>query len=265
MRRVLQLVSDPAHAPIPQLRILDLGAFEGLFAVELARHGASVVAIEGREASLEKMRLAKDALGLDRLELRLEDLRKLNRRRHGEFDVVLCLGVLYHLDTPDVFTLLERVHDVCRDVAIIETQTAMPPIERCEHQDHWGTGTKDCRTGPDTAPYSRDALWASIGNAYSFQLSRTSLCNALGDAGFSSVLECHLPPVVEQSARRPTFVAFARERQRILSGPGAERAAVATVARAATLALRGDRPLATSGVDKRTAAWQVTWPVVATP
>jgi hypothetical protein len=63
LRRVLQLVTDLAQAPIAQLRILDLGAFEGLFAVELARWGATVTAVEGREASLEKMRLAKDAWG----------------------------------------------------------------------------------------------------------------------------------------------------------------------------------------------------------
>jgi 2-polyprenyl-3-methyl-5-hydroxy-6-metoxy-1,4-benzoquinol methylase len=122
VRQVLQLVADLAHGPIERLRILDLGALEGLFAVELARQGASVVAVEGREANLEKMRLAKEALGLEHLELRQEDVRALDRARHGEFDVVLCLGLLYHLDASDIFSLLERMHEVCRDLVIIETR-----------------------------------------------------------------------------------------------------------------------------------------------
>lgn len=92
VRRVVQLVADLAHGPIERLRVLDLGAFEGLFAVELARQGATVVAIEGREASLEKMRLAKEALELENLELRLEDVRGLDPQRHGAFDVVSLPG-----------------------------------------------------------------------------------------------------------------------------------------------------------------------------
>jgi 2-polyprenyl-3-methyl-5-hydroxy-6-metoxy-1,4-benzoquinol methylase len=63
VRRVLQLVADLAHGPIERLRILDLGAFEGLFSVELARQGASLVAVEGREASFEKMRWQRRRLG----------------------------------------------------------------------------------------------------------------------------------------------------------------------------------------------------------
>ena len=219
VRRVLQLVSDCARTPIAELRILDLGAFEGLFAVELARHGASVVAIEGREASLEKMRLAKDALDLDRLELRLEDVRDLDLQRTGSFDVVLCLGLLYHLDTPDVFVLLERIRDVCRGFAIIETRIAVSPAERREYRGRSYWGLRAAEPKADTPLYSRDALWASIGNPYSFHLSRMSLCNALADCGFSSVLECHLPPLMGQPPFRVTLAAFAEERKAIVTVP----------------------------------------------
>src|SRR5262249_15966321 len=94
-----------------------------------------------------------------------------------------------------------------------------PPFERCEHRGHRYWGLRVAEPGPDTPPSSRDALWASIGNAYSFHLSRTSLCNALADAGFSSVLECWLPPLVEQNVQRSTFVGWRRDRQRIRSVP----------------------------------------------
>jgi 2-polyprenyl-3-methyl-5-hydroxy-6-metoxy-1,4-benzoquinol methylase len=172
VRRVLQLVADLAHGPIERLRILDLGALEGLFAVELARQGASVVAVEGREANLEKMRLAKEALGLEHLELRHEDVRALDRARHGEFDVVLCLGLLYHLDAPDIFLLLERMREVCRDLVIIETRISPYPSAQHQHNGrrYWGVVTAE--PPPDTPPHSRDALWSSIGNPRSFERHR---------------------------------------------------------------------------------------------
>jgi 2-polyprenyl-3-methyl-5-hydroxy-6-metoxy-1,4-benzoquinol methylase len=219
VRRVLQLVADLAHGPIERLRILDLGALEGLFAVELARQGASVVAVEGREANLEKMRLAKEALKLEHLELRHEDVRALDPARHGEFDVVLCLGLLYHLDAPDIFLLLERIHEVCRDLVIIETRISPYPSAQYQHNGrrYWGVVTAE--PPPDTPPHSRDALWSSIGNPRSFELTRASLCNALADVGYSSVLQCHLPPHMEERAVRATFAAFARSRVPILSVP----------------------------------------------
>jgi SAM-dependent methyltransferase len=219
VRRVVQLVADLAHGPIETLRVLDLGAFEGLFAVELARQGATVVAIEGREASLEKMRLAKDALELENLELRLEDVRALDPQRHGAFDVVLCLGLLYHLDAPDVFQLLERMRDLCRDLVIIETRVAPYPSERREHRGRQYLGMPFPEPPPDTPPLSSDALWSSIGNPMSFQLTRASLCDALADVGYSSVLQCLQPPLVEERPNRATFAAFTRARVPIMSVP----------------------------------------------
>jgi SAM-dependent methyltransferase len=219
VRRVVQLIADLAHEPMERLRVLDLGAFEGLFSVELARRGAAVVAVEGREASLEKMRLAKEALGLDNLEVRLEDVRTLDPERHGRFHVVLCLGLLYHLDAPDVFQLLERMRDVCSDLVIIDTHLALYPSDRCEHRgrQYWGRAVPE--PPPHRPPLSRDALWSSIGNPKSFWLTRASLCNVLADMGYSSVLECDLPPLLEERANRATFAAFTRARLPILSVP----------------------------------------------
>ena len=69
LRRCLQIASDVLRRPLGELRVLDLGALEGQYAVEFAAHGAEAVAVEGREANIEKARVAKEALGLDRLEL----------------------------------------------------------------------------------------------------------------------------------------------------------------------------------------------------
>jgi 2-polyprenyl-3-methyl-5-hydroxy-6-metoxy-1,4-benzoquinol methylase len=218
LQQVVQIVADVAHAPIEQLRVLDLGALEGLFALEFARRGASVVAIEGREANLEKIRFAKEVLELDRLELRLEDVRGLQRGLHGEFDVVLCLGLLYHLDAPDVFVLMERMEQVCRHVTVIETRVHRYPTARRSFRDRSYWGVVGIEPSMATPPLSRTALWSSIGNPRSFELTRASLCNALADVGYSSVVECHVPPFLTEEPRE-TFVAFARSRQSILASP----------------------------------------------
>ena len=88
------------------LRILDLGCGEGIYSIELARHKAQVVAMDGRETHLEKVRFIKRALSLDSLEVVQDDVRNLSLAKYGKFDVVLCLGILYHLKAPDVSLLL---------------------------------------------------------------------------------------------------------------------------------------------------------------
>jgi 2-polyprenyl-3-methyl-5-hydroxy-6-metoxy-1,4-benzoquinol methylase len=97
VRRVLQVVADLAGKPLSEIRVLDLACLEGQYAVEFARHGARAVAIEGREANFEKANFAKRMLSLDNLQLIRGDVRDLSREKHGVFDVVLCLGILYHL------------------------------------------------------------------------------------------------------------------------------------------------------------------------
>lgn len=99
---------------LASLRVLGLACLEGLYAVEFARQGARAVGIEGRDVNLEKVRFVKKALGLDNLDLHHDDVRNLSLEKYGEFDVVLCLGILYHLDAPDVFHFVESIGRVTR-------------------------------------------------------------------------------------------------------------------------------------------------------
>src|SRR5205807_1289525 len=91
------------------------------FAIEFARLGAEVLGIEGREENVAVARRHAERLGLERLELLQGDVRALSRADTGGFDVVLCLGLLYHLDFPDVIRMLERIAEVCDGVAIFDT------------------------------------------------------------------------------------------------------------------------------------------------
>ena len=58
---------------------------------------------------------------LDKLELYKDDVRNLSRERYGEFDLVICSGILYHLDGKDVFPFIRRIYEVCTRVATVDT------------------------------------------------------------------------------------------------------------------------------------------------
>ena len=57
LRRMTQIAMDHFGGSVEGLRVLDLACLEGMYGLELARQGAQVVGIEGREANLAKARL----------------------------------------------------------------------------------------------------------------------------------------------------------------------------------------------------------------
>jgi tRNA (mo5U34)-methyltransferase len=114
--------------------VLDIGAWDGFFSFEAERRGASrVVATDsyswhgpgwGSKAGFE---LAREIL-----ESRVEDLdidvMDLCPERVGTFDVVLLLGVFYHLPHP--LLALERVASVTRGLLILETVVDLVGLRR---------------------------------------------------------------------------------------------------------------------------------------
>lgn len=192
--RVMQIAGDLIRQDWATLRVLDLGAAEGFFAVEFARRGASVVAIEAREPHVERMRFVRDALELDALEVVRGDVRDIDAERFGTFDLVLCLGILYHLDSPDIPPFLRALRSVCRHAVIVDTRFAVQPrVEvREDARSYWGWKYREHAS--DATPDERAGeSRASIDNAESFWPTRRSLYNLLADAGFTTVLEARIP------------------------------------------------------------------------
>jgi 2-polyprenyl-3-methyl-5-hydroxy-6-metoxy-1,4-benzoquinol methylase len=237
LRRVIQISSDITGKPLEELRVLDLACLEGHFGIEFALHGSTVVALEGREANLEKARFVKRVLCLDKLELVLDDVRNLNEDRHGFFDVVLCLGILYHLDTPDVMNFVEKISTICKRVAIIDTDIS-PSDESSyswKQKLYWGRYAKEHDTNATSAEKLASA-WYSLDNTKSFQFTRASLCNLLRHVGFTSVYECLNPyeygnpnwPLPAEGdghvvmKDRLTLVAIKGQNQTLLSSPVTE-------------------------------------------
>ena len=108
-------------------RALDLGCNEGWFSHVLLELGAgSVLGVDGRELNVRRGRLIRDHLGVPahRLELRTADVFTLESEELGRFDVVLLLGLLYHVEDP--VGLLRRARALTRSVCIVETQIVRP-------------------------------------------------------------------------------------------------------------------------------------------
>ena len=209
VRRVMQLTRDLAGQPFDTLRILDLGCGEGVYAIEAALRGAEVLALDART-----QRMALGAACAARHDVRgvrfvQEDVRRVTRAAHGTFDVVYLLGLLYHLDAPDLFSVLEQVAEVCARLLVVDTLISPDGEEAVAWRDRTYRGRRH-REHDDQDPdeLRRARVLRSIDNTWSFRLTRASLLGVLQDVGFTSVLECHVPFEPGKAADRVTVAAL---------------------------------------------------------
>ena len=102
-------------------RVLDIGAWDGWFSFECERRGAEVTAVDCVE--LETFHEAKYLLD-SKVDYRTLDVNELTPKKIGTFDIVLFLGVLYHLRHP--LLGLERMVELATDMACVESFTIVP-------------------------------------------------------------------------------------------------------------------------------------------
>ena len=218
-RHLLTLVGALARKPIDRLRILDLGCSEGLYSIEFGLQGAEVLGIEGRADPIARARFAQETLGLDRVRFVQDDARAATVERYGRFDVILNCGLLYHLNVPDVFVVLEQMAAMCDGMAIVETHYAKTVTERVEHrgEEYFGISRREHEDESDETTRAKRE-WASLDNAYSFWLSKPSLVNAMARAGFATVTEC-LYPAILSFGDRETFIGHMDEPRSLRSVP----------------------------------------------
>jgi Methyltransferase domain len=220
LRRLMQVIQDVAHRPLPELRVLDLACLEGLYGIELALQGAKVVGIEARQANLEKARFVKRALNLRGLELVQDDVRNISPEKYGQFDAILCAGILYHLDVPDVFHFIERIFEMTADFAVFDTQISIAAREVRVYKSRKYSGRCFTEHGQDSSPNEKEQrLWSSLDNDKSFWFTKPSLLNFLSHVGFTSVYECHNPSTPRGLADRVTLVAIKGTHRPLLCSP----------------------------------------------
>ena len=109
-----------AQFPIPQdlrgKRVLDIGAWDGWFSFEMERRGAQVLAIDNWDNP--RFHQARTLMN-SQVEYRQMDIYELTPERVGYFDIVLFMGVLYHLKHP--LLALERVCALTTDIAAVDS------------------------------------------------------------------------------------------------------------------------------------------------
>lgn len=95
-------------------RVLDVGSGPGHFTPIYTSRGCDVVALDGRADNIDECRrlypLVRGVVG---------DVQSFDLTTLGRFDVVHCLGLLYHLDSP--VAALRSMARVCDGVLILET------------------------------------------------------------------------------------------------------------------------------------------------
>jgi len=103
------------------LSALDLASHQGWFAVKMAHAGfSSVLGIDARESHVSDSELISEIYGLDHLAFKQSDIHTQDAGQLGQFDVVLMLGLLYHLENP--VGALRICRALCKNLCIIETQ-----------------------------------------------------------------------------------------------------------------------------------------------
>lgn len=202
LKAILRALAFFYRGQLAGLRVADLGCLEGGFSLAMARQGMDVVGLEARQMNLDKSNLLKDHFDLPQLEFQLDDVKNFSRENYGTFDVVLALGIFYHLNDPVAW--LQQAAAATRGVMVIESHYAPADdraLKQLDSRLKLGRLVKESIDGFrfegrwffEFEPHADRELmpWASYSNNKSFWLTKESILRAALRAGFDLVFEQH--------------------------------------------------------------------------
>jgi SAM-dependent methyltransferase len=206
-REIMRVVGERLGGGFGGRRVLDIGCLEGYFSVECALQGADVLGVDGKLLNVRKCEFVRSVLGVERLRFVQGDAMQITRESMGRFDVVLALGLLYHLEDPHAF--LANLAELCDGFVVVDTHIAL------EHQPEsikggWRPELSDLRRfsfggrqydgrlfrefPAGTARDVKDlSPTASLDNEQSVWLTEDSLIRMLHDVGFSGTEKVVFP------------------------------------------------------------------------
>ena len=114
-----EVIKRHLHADLSGQSVLDVGCNAGFFSVEAKRRGARrVLGVDSQRHHVRQASFVARALDLD-LEFRRLSVYDLDPRDVGRFDVVLALGLIYHLK--HLVRALENLARVTRGTLVVES------------------------------------------------------------------------------------------------------------------------------------------------
>jgi SAM-dependent methyltransferase len=204
---IMRVLTRELRGQYEGVRVLDLGCLEGYFSAECAAQGARVVGIDGKLLNVKKCEFVKSALGLDNLSFLQDDVMNVTGATYGTFDVVLALGLLYHLSDP--FTFLANMTGVCSGVLILDTHISLKDqpetikkgwrpelsdLRDFTFRGHTYSGRVYREFDTDTPAIEKDlSSTASLANETSVWLTESSLIALLHHLGFEQVEKVMFP------------------------------------------------------------------------
>jgi len=205
-KEMMRIINHQLQGDFKGKRILDIGCLEGYFSAECALQGATVVGVEGKLINIKKCEFIKSVLGIKNVKFVRDDAMKITKSKYGSFDVVLALGILYHLDNPLRF--LSNLSKLCDGFILIDTHVALrdqttlgeswkPHLSELR-EFRFGNRTylgRSYREFPsDATQLSKDlSTTASLKNDQSAWLTEDSLITLLRDVGFEQISKIVFP------------------------------------------------------------------------
>lgn len=136
------ILENVIPADLAGKRFLDIGCAEGFFAIELARRGAGVVAMDAAPGMIVRLKWLIEHFRIETIEPRVGQIETLAGSAE-KFDAVLMLALLYHLPWPlqgleiaskltDTLFLETIVHRGDDPVLYLR-----PPIPGVQHVPKW--------------------------------------------------------------------------------------------------------------------------------
>lgn len=169
------------------LRCIDIASHEA------ARGAKEVLAVEVDPARAQRARLMVRLTGLDQVTVRECNLFELSSRTDGQFDVVLFLGILYHLSDP--VGALQLARSLSRGVCVVEAQVAraVPPLDCL-----WGNAAP--RQGSAIALVPSDEGHA-VGLPVALVPTLAALVDLLHAVGFNDLVQAVATPDLQEQYR----------------------------------------------------------------
>lgn len=109
-------------------RVLDLACNAGFWSLSAIEAGAEfVLGVDGRQMHIDQASLVFEVKGVEpsRYRFATSDVFALDLADEEPFDVVLCLGLLYHVSKP--FELMERISAWNTDLLVVDTRVDPSP------------------------------------------------------------------------------------------------------------------------------------------